>query len=194
MQPLVIFERPKQLTSINKIAQQLQLINQKLANNENKDPANIPYSVCSTVALPKLIEMVNNNCNICKQKLTPNKYFRDGHCVTLELQCCNNHSIKWEGSERYPDGTPVVNRDIVRSWLCVGGEVNRYLEWSETCKIGTVELSKIKKAIPAIATIATTLSRESQECAIVEENEHTLKSFRTVKQKLLDQFQPIYEV
>lgn len=77
-----------------------------------------------------------------------------GHCLRLSYQCnkCGTSDL-WNGSNQFPDQSFAVNRDVVRSWLTVGGERDKYFQFCEAMRIDTYNESSYDRTVELLVLI-----------------------------------------
>ena len=96
----------------------------------------------------------------------------NGHCLELSYQCnkCGTSEI-WNGSNQFPDQSFGVNRDMVRSWLTVGGERGKYFQFCEAMKIGTYNRSSFDRTVTLLIPIILEMEDKNYRLNIDSVNE-----------------------
>jgi len=90
-----------------------------------------------------------------------------GHCLVLGYQCnkCGTSEL-WNGSNQFPDQSFAVNRDMVRSWLTIGGERGKYFQFCEAMKIGTYNRASFDRTITLLTPIILELEDKNYKLNI----------------------------
>ena len=104
-----------------------------------------------------------------------------GHCLVLGYQCnkCGASEL-WNGSNQFPDQSFAVNRDVVRSWLSIGGERGKYFQFCEAMKIGTYNRSnydRIKELLTPIILEMEDKHYKANIDSVNESNEYCIIGF-----------------
>jgi hypothetical protein len=81
----------------------------------------------------------------CENKLELNTTTNVGHCLVVKFKCQNKHIFEWIGSEKLPDSTYQVNREMICCLETVGEKTKHYIELCEAMDIGVVDHFDMQK-------------------------------------------------
>jgi len=139
-------------------------------NMREKHNKEIKQMVVMLESLHLLIEIINNKCK-CGEKLQISSEKMKGHVVILTLSCYKcNFSTKWQSSAKYPDGSFVINKDVVRAWLSTGGEsYEKYSTFTKEWGIGKLCKSSYFQSQSQIANLVSDLSDNKKNILIEQE-------------------------
>jgi hypothetical protein len=92
--------------------------------------------------------------NYSTSKLYVTQTTMTGHGLNLAMQCDQcKVAMEWNGSSVYPDGSLMINCDIVRAWYTIGGKRHQYFKFTELMNCGQYNHDSYDKTVQLLQPI-----------------------------------------